>query len=397
MSVLQERKKSPASIRLDLLESWIERNGWAGYDPYDLRSTGLYQSLNRFRVGKRLAAIIERFFPESSRKFLRIKPQVNAKAIALLASGYFTRFEISGEERYYRNALDCLNWLESNAQPGYAGACWGYPFDWYTRISIPAGTPSGVVSAVGGHAFLEAYRVSGDTHFLDIACSVADFFIHDLNIDRLDSQRACFSYTPLDHFHVHNANLFVAAHLYEIASLTGEATYKENAELAVAYTLSEQNIDGSWYYWGHPDRLLYAIDHYHTGFILRCLERLYAASGRNDYLKSLDEGFDFYLHNLLESTGLAKFSPKRPYPVDIHSCSEAILCLSALADRFTMASERLSEVTNWVLENMQAGDGHFYYRKYPHYTVKIAYFRWGQAWMYWALGTYLKTMGKAGL
>ena len=394
MTISQDRKSSLSSLRLGLLESWIERNGWAGYDPYDLRSRNFYQALNRSRVGRHLAALIERFIPKFTRKITGIKQQINAKAIALLALGYLTRFEISGEEKYYRNAVDCLDWLEANIQPGYAGACWGYPFDWHTRISIPAGTPSGVVSAVGGQAFLEAYRISGKTHYLDIAASIADFFLHDLNIDRLDNQRSCFSYTPLDHFHVHNANLFVATHLYEIASLTGDHTLGETAEPAVAYTLSEQNVDGSWYYWGPPDNLLYAIDHYHTGFNLRCLDRLYTTTGRDDYLKALDRGFDFYWRNLLEPTGLPKFSPKRPYPVDIHSCSEAILSLSNLAKRYMIAAERLNDATYWVLRNMQANDGHFYYRKYPHYTVKIAYFRWGQAWMYWALATYLKGMGK---
>ena len=27
---------------LDLLDRWIEKNGWAGYDPYDIRGTKLF-------------------------------------------------------------------------------------------------------------------------------------------------------------------------------------------------------------------------------------------------------------------------------------------------------------------------------------------------------------------
>jgi hypothetical protein len=394
-SLLQQDGGAKAEMRtlaaasLRQMEQWIERNGWAGYDPYDLRDTPLFEFLEQSPWGRRVAHAINLFAPVLARRVLGVRPQINAKAIGLLALGYLACFETTGQECYREKATACLTWLETNACPGYIGACWGYPFNWHTRVEIPAGTPSSVVSSIGGWAFLEAYRLFQDRHYLDMAQSTAEFFLRHLNVDRVDTQRACFSYTPLDHFHVHNANLFVAAHLYQIGTLTGDKSYIAAAEPSIAYTLGEQNRDGSWYYWGAPDEMYYVVDHYHTGFVLRCLDRLCGVAGRVDWEAALARGFQFYLEHLLDPSGLPKFTPERAYPVDIHSCAEAILCLAQLSRRYSEAARRLPDTMGWTLREMQAPDGHFCYRKYPKHTVRVAYMRWGQAWMFWALAVCL--------
>jgi hypothetical protein len=376
------------------LESWIDSNGWAGFDPYDLRGTRPYQAVSRWGPGRACLAAVERLTPRTARRLTGVKPMVNAKAVALLALGYLARFAAARDESHKRQALSCLQWLEANASPGYAGACWGYPFDWYTRIAIPAGTPSGVVSAIAGTAFLEAYRLFSDRRYLEVAASVADFLLEDLTLDRLDGGRACFSYTPLDRFHVHNANLLVAAHLAEVAALAGEERYGRHVDQAVEYTLRAQNSDGSWFYWGAPDRLENNIDHYHTGSLLRSLDRLARATGRKEWLGALDRGFAYYADNFFGPAGQPKLFPNRPHPVDIHGCAEATLCLCALRERYDAAAKRLPAVVHWVVDNMQGRDGHFYYRRYRGWVVRIAYLRWAQAWMYLALATHAAALGR---
>lgn len=379
------------SVSLERLERWIDLNGWAGFDPYDVRDTRVFEFLEGYKWSRYLANSIRLFAPMLARQVLRVRPKVNAKAIGLLALGYLARFEASERPEYQQKAIACLEWMENHISPGCAGACWGYPFNWRTRIEIPAGTPSAVVSAIGGWAFLEAYRLLKDQRYLEIARTVGDFFLQDLNLDKLDNDRACFSYTPLDHFHVHNANLFVAAHLYELSALIGETRYLAAAEAAVLYSLGEQNRDGSWYYWGPPDQLRYTVDHYHTGFVLRCLDRICLVSPRREWEEALRKGFQFYTKYLLEPDGLPRQTPEKIYPVDIHSCAEAILCLSQLSRRYPEATaSRLSDTLNWTLREMQGADGHFYYRKYPRRTIRIAFMRWGQAWMFWALSVYKK-------
>ncbi len=391
---MNEQTHTQVLDSLDRLELWIQRNGWAGYDPYDLRETVHFRALIKLAGDGRLARGIERFAPTLTRRLLRVRPKVNAKTIALLALAYLARYEATGRKPDSEQAKSCLEWLKANKQSGYSGACWGYPFDWYTRVKIPAGTPSGVVSSVAGWAFLEAYRLFNESQYLDVAESVAEFFLHDLNLHRLDAHRACFSYTPLDSFHVHNANLFVATHLLTMGALRGKTAYSAVAELAIAYTLEEQNPDGSWYYWGPPDTLRYNIDHYHTGFVLRCLDRLCRLCSREDWEAALKRGFEFYVERLLDPSGIPRFTSRTTFPVDIHSCAEAILCLTQLCHRYPQAKDRSASVLCWVLNEMQSEEGHFYYRKYPRQTVRIAYMRWGQAWMFWALASNVRMLEK---
>jgi hypothetical protein len=69
------------------------------------------------------------------------------------------------------------------------------------------------------------------------------------------------------------------------------------------------------------------------------------------------------------------------YPVDIHSCAEAILCLGQLSRRYKDALPRAQAVADWTLRNMRDPTGYFYYRRYRWLTIKVPYMRWGQAWM----------------
>jgi hypothetical protein len=41
----------------------------------------------------------------------------------------------------------------------------------------------------------------------------------DEDEDEVDEDKICFSYTPIDNFHVHNANLFSASALFMISLL----------------------------------------------------------------------------------------------------------------------------------------------------------------------------------
>src|SRR4026209_1763953 len=91
-------------IRLQLeaayldLDRWIDNNGWAGYDPFDIRGEDWYVRLlgreDRFSYYVRAALhLAESRAPQASlRKFLRVKPAINAKAIGLLATAYLARY-----------------------------------------------------------------------------------------------------------------------------------------------------------------------------------------------------------------------------------------------------------------------------------------------------------------
>jgi len=326
------------------LDARVEKNGWAGYDPYDIKRHPWLLKLGSWNralwlVRGGLLLGIEAF-PQASRKLLRVKKEINAKAMGLFASAYLNLYQCHGEGAYFQKARECLEWLEENRSQSCARDCWGYPFDWQSLILIPRNTPSAVVSSICGDAFWDFYKFTGDKKYLDVCQSICEFFINNLNIDCVDDDRLCFSYTPLDGFHVHNANLFAAAFLIKVGKELGQEDFYQYGIKALNYTINAQNEDGSFYYWAPSekynisDSTLKTIDHYHTGFVLRSLHSIHQNTGEKRVLEALARGYQFYRDNLFEDKRIAKIRPQSTYPVNIHSCAEAIFCMSVLSDLF---------------------------------------------------------------
>ena len=123
---------------IEKLDDWLGHNGWAGYDPYDIleyihsryrNNINLYEKFQR-----RLLQELDTFYPWQVRRFLKIQKKINAKAMGLFVSSYVRLYEVTKEEKYLYKARDCLNWLNNNYSKGYAGKCWGYPFDWQCTL-----------------------------------------------------------------------------------------------------------------------------------------------------------------------------------------------------------------------------------------------------------------------
>ena len=380
------------------LDRWLEKNGWAGYDPYDIKGHPIFLKLQQFekeasfvdRAVKRLLFGVQSRFPIACRKLFSIKKQINAKAMGLFASAYINLYRTEKSNLYLEKAKEGMGWLIENPSEGYSGLCWGYPFDWQSLIFIPKGTPSGVVSSVCGHAFWEFYQLTKEKQYLEICESICQFYLNDLNIDVVDDNRICFSYTPLDSFHVHNANLFIAESLIRVGTEIGNSEFLQMGMKAINYTLAEQNPNGSFYYWGPPDKLLYKIDHYHTGFVLRALYSIYKITEERQLFSRIEKCYHHYLENFFENNMIPKIRPDSKYPINIHSCAEAILCLSTLSEDFHEGLETLERTTMWTIENMQDKQGYFYYMMYPKRIIKIPYIRWAQAWMLYSLSNLLK-------
>ena len=393
------------------LDDWVERNGWAGYDPYDIKGHPLIlktmpQANAKFAA--RLARVpltgVLELLPGLSRRLLGVRPEVNAKAMGLFASAYLRLHQRFGGETYLDKAHSCIDWLERNKVEGYAGACWGYPFDWLSLILIPRNTPSAVVTSACGNAFWASYQITRDKRYLDTCESICRFFLTDLNIDDTGPGGLCFSYTPLDRFHIHNANLFVAEFLLKVGKEMKQEDFYKRGLRALNYTLDAQNEDGSFYYWALSDREKYNIptatlkniDHYHTGFVLRSLHSIYETTGDQRVLDGLTRGYQFYRDNLFAHRTIPKIRLESQYPVNVHSCAEAILCMSTLSDAFPDAGDYAWNAFRWTRDKMQNRDGYFYYMKTPLITFKMPYIRWGQAWMLLALASLLTTPREEG-
>ncbi len=388
-----KNNKSP-STAIRQLDAYIRANNWTGYDPYDLKAHPLYLRLQHWRITALPAKVAVNLFPLALRRLLRIQPVPHPKAMALFADVYLTLFDLTGDPIYKTLAQGRLAWLREHPTPGYSGLAWGLPFAYQGRDFVPVGAPSTVITAIAARAFLHAYTSLGDSAHLEAALSTCRFMTTDVPRYEPDTDRLCFHKMPGIGWHIHNANLMVAATLATVSQTTGSDEWHDLIRRATNYTLAEQRKDGAWYHWGPPDRLMYWMDHYHTGFVLRALDDVLRATGWTDLREPLERGYAFYTQYLFDEGCIPRLTDKHRYPVDIHSCAEAILCLSQLTTRYEDALDRALAVAAWTISHMRHPSGYFYYRRYRWLTIKIPYMRWGQAWMMSALVRLRQTLSK---
>lgn len=371
------------------LESWIGANGWAGYDPYDIRDHAVLKRIERNVIARRVVHACEMLNPLLFRKILGVEKKINAKAMGLLADAYLNMYQITGDIQYKIKAEEYITWLTENFLKGYSGMCWGYPFDWQSKVMIPRNTPSGVVTSIVGNAYWHFYKLTRDKTYLRVCEEICLFFVNDLNIHRIDHNTLCFSYTPVDNFHVNNANLFVAEFLLRIGKETNNDQFINKGLLGINYTLAEQNQDGSIFYWGKDQNEVNSIDHYHSGFEMRCLYSAWHLTGKGRIRDALSKYYAFYLKHMFFDKRIPKHTPNMLNPIDIHSCSEAILCNTLLSGEFPVGEPFMENSIEWIIKNMQEKDGTFIYRLFLlsgiEWRVVIPYIRWGQAWMLNAL------------
>jgi rhamnogalacturonyl hydrolase YesR len=270
--------------------------------------------------------------------------------------------------------------------PGYMNYCWGFNFPWQdiTRYG-PRYLPSIVNTSYIGNAFLDLYEVTQEQHYLDIAESCSRFILNDLNVTETDNG-ICFSYTPVDHHLVHNANVLGAAFLCRVCSVTGRDELLNSANRAFDFTLFHQHDDGSWAYSMNPltGKERNQID-FHQGFILDalCDYLKYGPPKKPQVKDTLLLGAQYYLNHQFDTQGRSRWRIPRRWPIDIHHQAQGIITFSKLFE-CTHSLEHLQwaeKIATWTIDNMQDQTGYFYYQQWPHFANKISYMRWGQAWM----------------
>jgi rhamnogalacturonyl hydrolase YesR len=265
---------------------------------------------------------------------------------------------------------------------------WGYNFDWQSRaFFVPKYTPTIVNSSFIGHALLDTFAFTGLSKAREMALPIGEFILQDLY--RFEENGAiCFSYTPIDNYFVHNANLLGASLLIRLFKETGKEEYRDTALAALAYSMKHQRPDGSWFY--AEKETAHWIDSFHTGFNLQAIRYFLDLGFAEEYLAQYEKGVRFYADNFFLADGTPKYYHDRVYPIDIHSPAQAVVFFSGMGKKY---EELTNKTLNWMIENMQGPDGAFYFQKHKYYTNKIPYMRWGQAWAFHALTEYLLNYG----
>lgn len=246
--------------------------------------------------------------------------------------------------------------------------------------SLPAYQPTVVATGIITNGLFEAWRITETESLKKLISEATSFIVNDLNMTH-DNETFCFSYSPFDNQRVFNASMKGARLLAQAYLLTGNVKYKHLAKQAVQFVVNHQNEDGSWYYslakkgnW---------VDNYHTGYVLDCLFLYSNLCDDHQYSENLTKGYQYYKSRFIGEDGWPWFYSNKKYPGDCTAASQSILTFTRFGD-----SEIAEKVAEWTIDNMQAKDGSFYFRKFKYYTIKTSFMRWSNAWMFAAL-TYL--------
>jgi len=377
-----------ATAALEMLCPWVEKRDYAGYDPYDaLNSPVLRLLASRSRWLRMAFTQTLRRVPINVRPVFGIRTGHNPKALGLFLSGYSLLYRVCREASSLKSIHRLLSLLDQFRTDTASGHGWGYNFDWQNKVFwLPKFTPTIVNSAFIGHALLDCYESTGDSRPFELAVPVRDFILRDLN--RIAKGAAfCFSYTPIDHFAVHDANLLGASFLVRIGFLTSHSAARETALTALKYSMGHQRQDGSWPY--SEQQGCSWTDSFHTGFNLEAIRWFLKLGEADQYRRQWETGIRFYVSHFFLPDGTAKYYHDRIGPLDIHCPAQAIAFFSGEGAPYRETTEC---VLGWLLANFHHPEGYFRFRIGRYVTNNIPYMRWSQAWAFHALTRYIASV-----
>lgn len=380
------------------LKSYCESQNYKGWDPYDGLNSKVFNSLPLKHWDLARLAWIQGFkrSPINFRKLLLVPKQYNAKGIGLFLSGYCNLYKIAengnnsfgSKEELFAKIVEMSNLLIKLQTKGYSGACWGYNFDWQARrlFLFPKYTPTVVATTFCASALFEAYEITKNKEYLEVALSSAKFVVNDLSRTP-HNNGFLFSYSPLNGNNtVYNASLLGAKLLSIVYKYTKNNTYKELAYKAILAACEGQEKDGSWIYGLLPVQSWK--DSFHTGYNLDAIQYYQDNTGDKTFTENIKKGFQYYIDNFFDNDGTPKYYHNKTYPIDIH-CPGQLAVTLATCNEFKNHSKLADKVMLWTIHNMQNKKGYFYYQLKQGVSSKISYMRWSNAFMFNALSNYL--------
>ncbi|MCC6367097.1 MAG: hypothetical protein IT165_26565 [Bryobacterales bacterium] len=302
--------------------------------------------------------------------------------------GFAYLFRVLGEEEHYRRAVHFLEALIDTRCRTFDHYCWGYPFNWETRLgTIREGTPLITTVPYVYEAFREVHRVDGNSQWRHIMHSIAQHAAYDYHDLPTSASATSCSYTPdsKDPARVINASAYRAFLLMQAAVEFSEEAYRKIAERNLAFVLESQNSDGSWYY--STDGKRDFVDHFHTCFVLKALAKIEHLSDSPDCTKAIEQGVAYYVSNLFDQSGLPKPFSRRPrltvYRRELYDYAECINLAVLLRGRFPALDSILTNVIH--LEEWQKPDGSFRSRQLLLGWDNTPMHRWAQSQMFRSL------------
>lgn len=374
-------------------------DNYEGYSKHDaLNARWLERLAGESRI-RRLAAIqLVMRCPVHVRPLIGVRKARNAKGISLFARALMARHRMTRTDVDAREARELLDWLLASSSTAFGGRAWGYSYPWQDAgFFAPRDLPNRVVTSFVGQALLDGYETLGEPSYLNAASDVAQFLLNAPKTLYEDRDRRCVSYVPDEsaNWIVMDVSVLVGAFVARLGALQDDAELRAEGGRLVRYVVSKQTEEGAWFYAEPPSASHITHDNYHTGFILDAIRGYGVATGSREFDDAYHRGIDFYERRLFEPDGAARFMSDQKYPFDIHGCAQGILTFSLRQRHDGQGADMARRVLDWTLTNMfDPGSGWFYYQKRRAFRTRIRELRWCQAWMSWALASYLECCGE---
>ena len=389
------------------LRLYCEAEHFRGWDPFDGLNSKVLRAVLPLKHSAILRLLVIQGFkrcPWNLRTILMVPKQYNCKGLGLFLQGYCNIYRLLSDnpscEKEFGDKDSVLvkiheisRMLIDNRSKGYHGSCWGYNFDWQSRrlFLFPAYCPTVVATSFCATALMDAYELTGNKEYLDVALDSANFILNDLHLDEYEGEKM-ISYSPLHgNDLVSNASLLGSKVLAYCYKYTGNEKYLEVARSSVRACCKGQRADGAWTYSQIPPKLW--VDSFHTGYNLDGLIAYEEQTSDKDYHENIELGFDYYIKNFFNNDGSPKYYNNKQYPIDIHCPGQLLVTLHRL-HKFEKHSELAEKVLNWTIKNMQDSKGYFYYQLKKGVSSKIPYMRWSNAFMFYAMSYYLMEIYK---
>jgi hypothetical protein len=359
------------------LARWGESRAWRGTDPYEGLSTSrsVLAPVKRTPLGRRLLIQAVKRSPLDLRPALGIAPKADAASVAWAVSA-FARNGFLDDSKAHRMLLHSLDLLDDLRSTEYEEPCWGYHFDFQSRVFFYArGEPNTIATAFAGHAVLDAYEALDDPRLLEGARGTGRFFLRHVPLTEADGG-AYFGYLPGDRSPIHNSSMLVASLL---ARLAGHGLDRDGfasaAEAAVRYTTLRQRPDGSWPY-GERQNLAW-VDNFHTGYVLDALRTCADAGiGGTDADAAWSKGLAYYRRELFMANGAPRYYPTRLYPIDAQSVAQGIQTLSIAAAHDESCAPAARAVFGFALRRMVGEDGLPLFQRRRLWSNRAPHVRW---------------------
>ncbi len=376
---------------LNRVERWVEKHNYRGYEPFDGLSSWFRPLAFGNLFAERLLLQLIRQCPLNLRPLMGVTPKESTKGRGYMASGYLIRYRTTGNSEYLRKAESCLDWLNDHKAAKFVHHSWSNHFDFASRGgSYTKDDPIIVWTSLVGFAYLDGYEQTSNSSWLNIADSVCRWI---MDLPREKTARGdCISYFAHAQSSIHNSNMLGAAMLARTAKHTGNREYVDVARSAMEYSCTRQLVDGSWWYAEAPK--YHWIDNFHSGYNLDSLRSYIESTGDETWRPNLRKGMAFYKAHFFEENGCPKYYHDRRYPVDSQCAAQSIETLAIFSAEDPDCFELAVNVARWTIQNMQSGDGHFFYRLYPFIKAKTPMLHWAQATMYKALALLLHRLSK---